>query len=360
MNPVRIAVIGAGVMGRQHVRYLQADPDCRLAAVVDPDPAAAVLAREHGADHFRTPGELLAAEPVDGAIVAAPTALHEEIGLQCVAARVPTLVEKPICASLEAAERLNRTAEEGGVPLLVGHHRRYNPAVAETVRLLTDGTLGRLVAVSGIWCVRKPDDYFLPDWRRAPGGGPVLTNLIHEIDLLRCLGGEIVAVGGCTSSAVRGFATEDSAALHLNFAGGAVGAMVLSDAAVSPWSWEQASGENPVRFFENDQNPYRFFGTEAALEFPRLTLWRHDGPASWSRPIAASEIAVPRADVFTLQIAHFARVIRGQEKPRVSGREGQRTLAATLALFEAARSGRTVVMERSGWPAEARRAGAPA
>ena len=143
--------------------------------------------------------------------------------------------------------------------------------MAETARLLAAGSLGRLVAVSGIWCVRKPDDYFLPAWRRAPGGGPVLINLIHEIDLLRCLAGEIVAVGGCTSNAVRGFATEDSAALTLNFAGGAVGAMVLSDAAVSPWSWEQASGENPVRFFENEQNPYRFLGTEAALEFPRLT-----------------------------------------------------------------------------------------
>jgi len=346
VTPLRIAVIGAGVMGRQHARYLRADPDCRLAAVVDPDPAAAELAREHGAVHYLKPDELLArGEPIDGAIVATPTALHEAVGLQCVAAGVPALIEKPICASLEAAERLNRTAEERGVPLLVGHHRRYNPAVAETARLLAAGTLGRLVAVSGIWCMRKPDAYFLPAWRRAPGGGPVLINLIHEIDLLRCLAGDIVAVAGCTSSAVRGFATEDSAALTLNFAGGAVGAMVLSDAAVSPWSWEQASGENPVRFVENEQNPYRFLGTEAALEFPRLTLWRHDGPASWSRPIAASAVAVPRADVFTLQIAHFARVIRGWEQPRISGREGQRTLAATLALFDASRTGRTVRLD---------------
>ena len=333
-------------MGRQHARYLRADPDCRLAAVVDPDPAAAELAWEHGGVHYRKSDELLAGgAQIDGAIVATPTALHEAIGLQCVAAGVPALIEKPICATLEAAERLNRAAEERGIPLLVGHHRRYNPAVAEAARLLATGTLGRLVAVSGIWCMRKPDDYFLPEWRRAPGGGPVLINLIHEIDLLRCLAGEIVAVGGCTSSAVRGFATEDSAALTLNFASGAVGSMVLSDAAVSPWSWEQASGENPARFVENDQNPYRYFGTEAALEFPRLTLWRHDGPASWSRPIAASAVAVPRADVFSLQIAHFARVIRGREEPRVSGREGQRTLAATLALFEAAFTGRIVRLE---------------
>ena len=345
MNPVRIAVIGAGVMGRKHVSYVRADPDCVLAALVDPDPAAAGLAREHGAGHYREAGDLLAAAQIDGAIVAAPTALHEAIGLQCVAAGVPALMEKPICASLAAAERLNQAAEARGVALLVGHHRRYSPAVAETARLLAGGALGRLVAVNAIWCMRKPDDYFVPAWRRAPGGGPVLTNLIHEIDLLRYLVGEIAAVSGFTSSAVRGFATEDSAALTLKFAGGVVAGVVLSDAAPSPWSWEQASGENHPRFPENDQNPYRFFGTEAALEFPRLTLWRHVGPASWTSSIAASAVAVPRADVFALQLAHFARVIRGQEAPLVTGREGQRTLATTLALFEAAHTGRTVSIE---------------
>ena len=345
MTPLRIAVIGGGVMGSKHVGYVQADEDCVLAAVVDPDPAAAALAREHGARHYRDVSDLLAAERLDGAIVAAPTALHEEIGLLCVAAHLPALVEKPICASLAAAERLNVAAEEQGVPLLVGHHRRYNPAVAETKRLLAAGALGRLVAVNGIWCMRKPDDYFAPHWRRAPGGGPVLTNLIHEIDLLRYLVGEIVEVNGCTANAVRGFETEDTAALTLKFAGGAVAAVVLSDAAPSPWSWEQASGENHPRFPANDQNPYRFFGTEAALEFPRLTLWRHRGPASWTSPIAASTITVPRADVFALQLAHFERVIRGQQAPIVAGREGQRTLAATLALFEAARTGHRVIIE---------------
>ena len=245
MNTLRIAVLGAGYMGTKHMQYLAASADCRLAALVDPDPAAERAAREHGARRYRDVAALLADEPIDGAIVAAPTGLHEEVGLRCIDAGVPALIEKPICATVESAERLNRAAEQAGVPLLVGHHRRYNPAAAAAKRLLDAGALGRLVGISAIWCMCKPDSYYAAAWRRQPGGGPVLTNLIHEIDLLRYLAGDIIEVAGFTANAVRGFATEDSAALTLRFAGGALASVVMSDCAPSPWSWEQASGESP-------------------------------------------------------------------------------------------------------------------
>ena len=343
MNRLRIAVIGAGYMGRKHLQYLAASADCRLAALVDPDPAAERAAREHGVRRYRDVAALLADEPIDGAIVAAPTGLHEEVGLRCIDAGVPALIEKPICATVESAERLNRAAEQADVPLLVGHHRRYNPAAAAAKRLLDAGALGRLVGISAIWCMCKPDSYYAAAWRRQPGGGPVLTNLIHEIDLLRYLAGDIIEVAGFTANAMRGFATEDSAALTLRFAGGALASVVMSDCAPSPWSWEQATGESP-QFPANEQNPIRLFGTDAALEFPRLTVWRYRGAKSWTSPLDAAELRVPGGDAFALQLAHFAAVIRDGAAPIVTGREGQRTLAATLALFEAARTGRSVTL----------------
>ena len=336
-------MIGAGYMGRKHLQYLAASADCRLAALVDPDPAAQRAAREHGVRHYRDAAALLVDDPIDGAIVAAPTGLHEEAGLRCIDAGVPALIEKPICATVESAERLNHAAEQAGVPLLVGHHRRYNPAAAAAKRLLDAGALGRLVGISAIWCMCKPDSYYAAAWRRQPGGGPVLTNLIHEIDLLRYLAGDIIEVAGFTANAVRGFATEDSAALTLRFAGGALASVVMSDCTPSPWSWEQASDESP-QFPANEQNPIRFFGTDAALEFPRLTVWRYRGAKSWTSPLDSAAVRVPGGDAFALQLAHFAAVIRDRATPIVSGREGQRTLAATLALFEAARTGRSVTL----------------
>ena len=342
MDPVRIAVIGAGLIGRKHVEYTMACPDVELVAIADPDPSARAMAQANGATWWADVGEMLGAGGIDGAIVSVPTALHEKLGLQCVEAGVHALIEKPICHTLEAAERLNAAAETKEVHLLTGHHRRYSPWAAEARRIIADGALGRLVGLNCLWSVAKPEPYFAPEWRRSPGAGPVLTNLIHDVDLMRYIVGEITHVTAQTSNAMRGFQTEDSAVITLRFQTGALGTVFLSDAAPSPWTWEQSTGENAETFPANDQNAWRFFGTEAAMEFPRLKLWRHEGAPDWMTRIGCTSVFPEHADVYALQIAHFARVIRGLEAPIISGREGQKSLAATLAVFEAAETGRTI------------------
>ena len=342
MQPVRIAVIGAGLIGRKHVEYTMACPDALLVAVADPDPSARALAEANGAAFWADPSQMLAEGGIDGAIVATPTALHEPVGLQCIGAGVHALIEKPICHDVGSARRLCEAADAAGVRLLTGHHRRYNPLLAEASRIIQRGDLGRLVGLSATWSVAKPAHYFDQVWRRQPGGGPVLTNLIHEIDLMRAMIGEIREISAMTSSAVRGFDTEDTAAIALRFENGALGTVFLSDTGASPWTWEQATGENSTTFPVSGQNSYRIFGTEAALEFPLLRVWRHDQTPDWMTPIHPSPRDVAQKDAYTQQIAHFARVIRGQEEPIVSGHDGMKTLAATLAVFEAASTGATV------------------
>ena len=108
------------------------------------------------------------------------------------------------------------------------------------------GTLGRIAAVSAHFLLYKPQDYFAPAWRRAKGAGPVFINLIHDLDLLRHLIGEVAEVQAMKSNALRGFEVEDSAAMILRFESGAIGTITLSDSAVAPWSWEFAAGENPA------------------------------------------------------------------------------------------------------------------
>ena len=168
--------------------------------------------------------------------------------------------------------------------------------------------LGRLVGVNVIWCVRKPEAYFDAAWRTQAGGGPVLINLIHEIDLLRFICGEISEVMALSANAVRGFEVEDSASVTLRFENGALGTILMSDTAPSPWSWERASGENHPTFPENQENPSRFFGTEASMEFPRLKIWRYEGALDWRSPIMAEAVSLPEVDVYDEQIAHFAHL----------------------------------------------------
>ena len=335
---LRIGLIGAGVIGQKHARYLEASADCDLAAIADPSPDAAAVAGEHGVARHVHFEEMMSSHDLDGLIIAAPNDLHEAAGIAAARRGLPMIVEKPIAADCEAAARLTAAAEQAGVPLLVGHHRRYNPRAQRARALVQDGALGRLVAVNMVWCVRKPAPYFEAEWRRKPGGGPILINLIHEIDLLRFICGEISDVIALSSNAVRGFEVDDSAGVALRFENGAIGTVLISDAAPSPWSWEQATGENHPTFPENDQNPSRFFFTEAAMEFPRLKVWRHDGAIEWRSSLTSEDVPLPKVDVYAEQIAHFARVIRGEEAPIITGEDAGRSLAATLAVIEAAES----------------------
>ncbi|MGI9436207.1 MAG: Gfo/Idh/MocA family protein [Geminicoccaceae bacterium] len=341
-DPLHIGLIGAGVIGRKHGHYLKASPDCDLVAIADPSTHAEAFAAEHRASHYADFRDMLDREKLDGVIIAAPNDLHETTGIAVAAHGLPMIVEKPIAADLEAAVRLTAAADKAVVPILVGHHRRYNPRAQRARMLVREGVLGQLVAVNMVWGVRKPTPYFDASWKRLPGGGPILINLIHEIDLLRFICGEITEVMAFSSNTIRCFDVEDSASVVLRFESGALGTVLISDTAPSPWSWEQATGENHPTFPENEQNPSRFFGTEAAMEFPRLKIWRHDGAVDWYSPLTSEALPLPKVDVYTEQVAHFARVIRGEEEPIITGEDASRSLAATLAAIEAARSKKVV------------------
>lgn len=341
MTKVRIAVIGVGAFGQRHLSYLQREPLCEVVAIADPTPAAADLATAHGYRYFGDYRAMLDAVKPEGAIIASPNALHAPMGLDCARRGIHILVEKPIAETLTAAQSLAAAAERAGVALLVGHHRRYNPIIEKAREIVRGGGIGRLTAVVAMWLIRKPDAYFDVAWRREPGGGPVLINLIHDVDDLRFICGEIASVQAITSSAIHGFAVEDTAAVTLRFASGALGTATLSDGVSAPWSWELTSGE-AAQYPQHSENCYMFCGTEGSLTVPKLELWRYEGEKSWTRPLVKHTLDVTAEDPLTRQLRHFCRVIRGEEEPRITGADAARTLATTLAVLEAARSGNSV------------------
>jgi predicted dehydrogenase len=117
-----------------------------------------------------------------------------------------------------------------------------------------------------------------------------------------------------------------------------LGSILVSDAAPSPWSYEMTSGENAI-YPQTGQDCYYLCGTQAALAFPSMTLWRHaDGQEpGWYHPLQRDRLSVEDADPLAAQLAHFCRVIRGEERPLIDGWDALRTLAATLAVLESAR-----------------------
>ncbi|AEF22577.1 Gfo/Idh/MocA family protein [Pseudomonas fulva] len=340
MSILRIALIGAGIMGRQHLAYLRQLSDAALCAIVDPTEQARQLAAEQGVPWFAELQELLDSRLAEAVIIANPNAEHVPTALRCIEARLPALLEKPVGVSLDEVRELVALVEKSAVPVLVGHHRRHNPLIGKARELLQQGALGRLTTVTALWQLQKPDSYYKVLWRREPGAGVLLTNLIHDLDLLRHLCGEVQQVQALTSTAVRGFANEDSAAILLHFDNGALGSLTGSDAVAAPWSWELSAGENPVYPRQPDQACYLLAGTAGSLSIPQLRLWSYAAlGAGWHEPLHSVEHPHETMPALLRQLEHFIDVARGNAQPLISAADAGRTLALYDAICRAAVSG---------------------
>ena len=342
---VQIALAGAGLVGRWHAEaILSMDGEVALAAIVDPSQDGKAYAGDAGVPWYASLTDLFASAEPDGVILATPNQLHLENALECIAAGCPVLVEKPIATSSTEANQIVTAAREKRVPVLVGHHRRHNPIIQKSKSLIDEGQLGRIITVQSNCWFRKPADYFSHAWRRAGGAGPVMVNAIHDLDLLRYLCGEVASVHAATSSAVRNFETEDTAAVLLIFESGALGTLSVSDTVAAPWSWELTAGENPA-YPRTDQSCYLIGGTEASLSLPDARLWRHEGGGNWKDSMGFESQAVENSDPLIAQMKHFVSVIEGKAEPLVSAEEGLNSLALAEAILQSADEGRAVVLE---------------
>jgi predicted dehydrogenase len=343
MAKTRIALAGLGVIGRKHALAMVASSTVELTAVVDANPETAELAAKHGAAFHTSLEALFAGTEVDGVLLATPNAMHASQGIACVERGLHVLVEKPFATDVEEARALVEAGKKNNIPILAGQYRRFNTQVETARDIVRSGAIGDLIGVSAIWAMKKHDEYYDVAWRTEPGGGPILTNLIHDVDCLRWICGEITSVSAQSSNHTRGHAVEDTAAITLGFENGALGTVLLSDVAPSPWAYEASTAEN-ADFFHMDDNCYRFMGTKGCFDFPLMRIWNFPDnvPQRWDYPMAKSHKPVGPGKPLDAQIEHFGRVIRGEEEPRTSGADGARTLAATLAVTEASKTGKTV------------------
>lgn len=330
-----IVVLGAGAIGQRHIELIEANPRCRLEAVVDCDPEAAPSCP---APLLPDVAALRQKHRPDGVIIATPTGLRAEHADACLACGVPLLIEKPVAGDLAAAAAIEGAARAAGVPVLVGQVRRHSPAVARAKRAVEEGALGDLVAVSAVWALHKPPAYFENAWRQGKDSGPLLTNAIHDIDALRHLAGEIEEVQALGGGRRRGGANEEAAALALRFASGAVGTLLVADRAAAPWSWELTAGDRTsFDHAQTGQDCYHLCGSEASLGLPSLRLWRHAGAPDWTAPMACETLAAGTGSGLERQLDHFIDVIDGARPPLVDVADASRSLDAVLRALASCR-----------------------
>ena len=332
----RLAVIGGGVIGSKHAELISNYQGTELVGISDIDKRVNSIAEQYKVAFYNDLEELLLAQKPDGVIIAVPNSQHQAVARLCAKYKVHMLIEKPIADSIESAEQITEIVESEKVHVLIGHHRRHSSLVKKTKDLINDNDFGKLIGVSMLWALYKPEGYFGVDWKRKkPGGGPLLINLIHELDLLRHLCGEIVEVYAKASSTTRQFEVEDSIVISLEFANGALGNIFASDSSPSPWSYESTTHENKY-YYPVDENCYYFLGSKQSLTFPKMELWNYESKESsgWQYPIHKSTKVPEDVDPLVEQLKHFCDVIKGDALPYVSCRDAKKSLTVVLSIIE--------------------------
>jgi UDP-N-acetylglucosamine 3-dehydrogenase len=173
-GPVRVGIIGVGIMGFNHARVLAELPYVEVVGLADPDRSQAMrVANALGcaavADH-----KTLIGLGLDAAVIAAPTHLHHAIALDCIAAGLHVLVEKPIAPSVEEGGQIVAAARRAGVTLMVGHVERFNPAV-QSIKQAIEGEQILSIAITRVG----------PFPPRMSNVGVVIDLAVHDIDLIR-------------------------------------------------------------------------------------------------------------------------------------------------------------------------------
>lgn len=306
----RAAVIGVGHLGRHHARILRATPDVELAAVVDCDlDRARAVAAEVGTAAAADLGEVR--PPVDGVVVAVPTKDHLRVGLPLVEAGVAVLVEKPIAASLDEADRLVAAAARSGATLAVGHTERHNPAVTAALPLIS---APRFLEVHRL-------ARFQP---RSLDIDVVFDLMIHDIDVvLACIGSEPVSIEAIGVPVLS--PRIDIANARLRFANGCI--VNLTASRIS------RDRVRKLRVFQ----PHALVSVDYAGQ--QVEIWKVEKGADEQAAIGGGRVAVANAEPLAAELADFVRAARNRTAPRVTGADGRRALAVAERIADAMQGG---------------------
>lgn len=350
MMPLKIAVIGPGLMGKKHIDLIKSNADCILASLVAPDqPAHQEFARSLNVPLYHSVDSLLNSTPdIDGAIISSPNTFHAEQATSFIKAGIPILIEKPICHTVDLAEKLVNLTQQNSAKVLIGHHRAHSPILSTARDLIKEGRLGRLVGIMGSALFFKPKEYFeAAPWRSVIGGGPILINLIHEIGNLRSLCGEISAVQAISSSSIRNLLVEDTVVINFQFVNGALGTFFLSDTAAAARSWEHTSQENKSYPYCPGQECYLVTGTQGSLSVPtmRINYYESEESSSWWLPFKDETIQFSSRDPLECQLINFINMIRGTEEALVSAYDGLQNLQITEAISKSVMSKKLVYIK---------------
>ncbi len=356
-GPVRFALVGCGVIAPTHVRALQQLAGrAELVYCSDVDPArAAALAEEFGleaADY----AHVLADPTIDAVVVCTPSGRHAEVGVPALLAGKHVVVEKPMEVTLEACDRLLAAAQQTGTTLAVISQHRFDSASTRTKQAVDAGDLGRLVlADCRVPWFRTQEYYDSGDWRgtvELDGGGCLINQGVHTLDLLRWICGPVSSVYAQTATATHErIEVEDVVCATLVFASGALGTVMASTSAYPGFPARLAvHGTLGGAVIDGDRLAAlaTLDGAAVSGETPNSHALQvaTGGTRAATRAVETAQEATDPADTWgeahRLQLLDFVDAVEHGRRPLVDGVEGRNVLELVQAIYESARTGEVV------------------
>jgi UDP-N-acetyl-2-amino-2-deoxyglucuronate dehydrogenase len=358
-RPLRFAVVGAGVIGQHHARVISELEEAELAVVVDRTEATArKLADSHGAVPMVKLDDALARSDVDAFAICTPSGIHAEQAAAVLEAGKHVIVEKPVDVSLEAARRLaDAEARSSGLATVISQHR-FDPSSLAVHDAVSAGNLG--VVTSGVATVswwRSQAYYDSGGWRGTwdlDGGGSLMNQSIHTVDLLVWMLGRPVEVTGYTARlAHTDIEVEDTAVATVRFESGALGVVHATTAAYPGLTARlQIHGSQGSAVIDDDRLTYFHAqsldpGSEApayggGTSGNQTSLLLPD-PGDGTAPTAGSDPAA-LSNAHSRQYVNFIDAIRSGRTPGVTIGDACTTLAVVLAIYRSAAQGRPVTV----------------
>lgn len=342
VDNVRFAVAGCGFIGRLHARVINSIEGAGVTAVMDTDAGAAgELARQYGCRWYDNAEDMLRDPNVDAVAICLPSGLHAELTVRAARAGKHVICEKPMDVSAEQAEKMTAACRENQVRFSVIMQHRFDQPVLLLEKAIEDGLMGRLLwgASRTIWY--RDDKYYSNPWRgtwKYDGGGALMCQSIHYIDLLLHIMGNVRSVSGkCRTLGHPQIETEDVGVADVEFENGALGTIEGTTASYPGLYAELAIfGERGTVIIRNDVLSFYQFkdGPQPAFDLalnPERAGQLHTGPE------------IP-SDSHCRQFEDFIEAVRTGGEPAVTGEEAIKSLKLIQAIYKSSVEKREIYM----------------
>lgn len=337
-------IVGAGMIASVHAEAIRATPGAELVAVLGRNAArATLLGEKYGVPAYTDLEQFLLQPGLDVVNVCTPSGQHAAVGVRVAQAGKHLIVEKPLDISLQAADRLIEACQAAGVKLAVISQRRFEPDVQRLKQAIEQNRFGPLVLGDTIikW-YRTQQYYDSATWRGSyelDGGGALMNQGVHYVDLLQWMMGPVRSVQALTRTATHNIEVEDIALALLTFENGAVGVLQAST-AVYPGLLErlEISGRNGTVVLEGGKIKTWAFQDEENVPLQVVEGTTGTGGSGATDPAAITIVG------HTSQVSDMVAALREGREPAINGQAARKPLEIILAVYRSAREGREVTL----------------